>query len=196
MNPQIEERIKIVRSLKSVYDSQNKRLGKREKWLKLSASFDYWIVMILLLFLIILAIAAIFQIEPMNEKWQKSGLLVLMTYAIAIKSPYSFIELLLLKHVKKIKNLNLSFPEFLNQDLKEMIDRLNSKKTRFNYIILAVIFIVFASALQVFELNPYWNFFTFPVILLSIVLLIRINLQISPVKKNIKRFESISKTAD
>ena len=193
MNSQIEERIKIASSFKSVYDSQNKKTGKWEKWLKLSAGFDYWIVMILLVFLIFLSIAAIFQIDPINTKWQKSGLIVLMTFAISIKSPYSFIELLLLNHIKRLEKLELNFPEFLNEDFKAIITKLNSKKIRFNIINLPILIIVLGSLLQVFELNPYWNYFSVLVFALSLILLIRINYQIKFVKKHLTKFEAIIK---
>ncbi|PKP34194.1 MAG: hypothetical protein CVU00_07860 [Bacteroidetes bacterium HGW-Bacteroidetes-17] len=191
MNSQIEERIKIARSFKSVYDPQNKNLGKREKWLKLSAGFDYWVVMIMLIFLIFLSLAAILQIDPINTKWQKSGLIVLMTFAISIKSPYSFIELLLINHIKRLESLNLNFPEFLNQDFKEIIIKLNSKKTRFNLLQLPLLIIILGALLQTFNFNPFWNYFSFLVLAVSTILLIRINYQIRFVKKHLIKFDSI-----
>lgn len=191
MNSQIEERIKIASSFKSVYDSQNKKLGKREKWLKLSAGFDYWVVMILLVFLIFLSLAAILQLDPINTKWQKSGLIVLMTFAISIKSPYSFIELLLINHIKRLEGMNLNFPEFLNQDLIEIILKLNSKKTRFNLLQLPLLIIILGALLQTFDFNPYWNYFSFLVLAVSTILLIRINYQIRIVKKHLVKFDAI-----
>jgi len=193
MNSQIEERIEIASSFKSVYDSQNKKLGKREKWLKLSAGFDYWGVMILLIFLIFLSLAAVLQIDPINTKWQKSGLIVLMTFAISIKSPYSFIELILINHIKRLESLNVNFPEFLNQDFKIIVTKLNSKKTRFNLLLLPLLIIIIGALLQTFEFNPYWNYFSFLVLAFSPILLIRINYQIRIVKKHLIKFEAIIK---
>ncbi len=191
MNNQIEERIKIIKRFKSIYSTQKKSLDKNNFWFRMSAGFDYWGASFLLLFLIFISFTAIFQIEPINEKWQNSGLIVLMTFAIAIKSPYSFIELMLLKHVKKIKDLELSFPESLNQDLKEIIFRLNSKKMRVNVFGLPSIFIVLGGALKVFDLNPYWNYFPYLVFFFSPILLIRINYLIRLMRRNLAKFDSL-----
>ncbi len=191
MNAQIEERIKIIRRFKSVYSTQEKNPQKMNFWFNFSAAFEYWVTMLLLIFLMFLSFSAIFHIEPFNEKWQTSGLIVLMTFAIAIKSPYSFIELFLLKHVKKIIKLDLSFPQSLNQELKEIITKINSKKNRMNIIGLPSILIMLGGLLKVLDLNPYWNYFTYIVLVFSPILLIRINFQISIVKKNLNKFDSI-----
>jgi hypothetical protein len=191
MNQQIEERIKIIKRFKSVYSIQEKDPEKKNFWFRMSAGFDYWVVMFLLTFLIFVSFSAIFKIEPINEKWQNSGLLVLMAFALAIKSPYSFIELALLKHVKKIKGLDLSTPYSLNQELKKIITRLNSKKHRLNVVGLPSILIILGGALKVFDLNPYWNYFSYLVLFFSPILIIRINYQISLVRKNLSKFETL-----
>lgn len=191
MNNLIAERIKIINRFKSLYSTNKKSSKENNFWFRMSAGFDYWAVMLLLIFLMFMSFSAIFQIEPINEKWKNSGLLVLMVFAIAIKSPYSFIELALLKHVKKIKDLDLNFPESLNQDLSKIITRLNSKKVRLNLIGLPTIFIILGALLHQFELNPYWNYFSYLVLGFSPILIIRINYQISLIKKNLSKFDSL-----
>lgn len=193
MNSQIEERIKIAEQFKSIYGYTDKMPGKRKKWLQFSAAIDYWMVMAMLVFLIYISLMAILQIEPISLKWQKSGLLVLLIFSMAIRSPYAYIELLLLKHINNLENLDLTFPEFLNQDLKEIISKLNNKKHHINIIGLPSLVIALGGLLQVIELNPFWNYFTFLVLAFSPILIIRINYQIRIVKKHLIKFEAIIK---
>ncbi len=192
MNNQIDERIKIAKSFKSIYNWKGKTPEKREKTLKMVAFSDYGIVTFLLFVCILASAMTIFQTQSISSNWEKSGLLVLLTMSFSLRSPFSFIELILNNHIKKIENVRYQFDNELNNELDNIITKLNRRKKYIYLIGLPAILIFIPAMLQVFNANPYWDKFPPFVLTVSLYILVRIHYDIMKLKRNLKRVESIN----
>lgn len=190
MNNQIDERIKIAKNFKSLYSWEGKSPEKREKTLKRTGFMEYGFVMILLSVLIVASAMSAFQIEPFIGKWPKAGLLVLLTMVYSLRSPFLYIELLLHKHINKIRNSELEFNEELNTDFDNIIAQLN-KRRKYIYLTGApLLLIALAAFVQVLDVMPYWDKFPPLVLIISLYLVVRINYDVLKLKKNLARVVS------
>ena len=187
MNNQINERIKIAKNFKSIYNWEGKSPEKKEKTLKRVAFLDYGIVMVLLFILIVASAMSTFQIESLSGNWTNTGLLVLMTMGLSVRAPFSYIELMLQKHINQIKNLEIKFDEELNTEFDNIVERFNKRKKYIFLIGIPVILIFISALLQVFDANPYWDKFPPLVFIVSLYLVVRINYYILIVKKNLAK---------
>lgn len=187
MNSQIDERISIANSFKSIYNWTGKTPEKKEKMLKRVAFLDYGIVMFLLSILIIISAMSTFHIESFSRNWTNAGLIVIMTMALTFRAPFSYIELMLHKHIKQIKNIETKFDQKLNTEFDSIVKRFNKRKKYFYLIGIPSLFILISALLQVFIVNPYWEKFPPLVLVVSLYLLIWINYDIMIVKKNLAK---------
>jgi hypothetical protein len=122
MTNQITERIQIIDRFKSIYNWENKTEEKKIKTLKFISFLDYEVVIILLAFSILASgLTSFHVVSIISGNWEKSGILVLMTMSLSIRVPLGFIELLLKKHSKEIKDLKIDFVDKLNHDLEFLI---------------------------------------------------------------------------
>lgn len=188
MTNQIIERIKIIENFKSIYEWKGKTQEQKGKALKITASLDYGLEMVLIILLIFVSTLSFFQIETaISGNWENSGLLVLMTMSLSIRAPFGYIELMLKKHTQKIKDLKIDFDKKLNQDLECLISKFNARKKYLYLTGFPAILISIAALLQVFDLNPYWDKFPPFVGAVSLYLLVRINYDIIRLKRNLKK---------
>jgi hypothetical protein len=188
MTNQITERIQIIDGFKSIYNWKNKTEEKKIKTLKLTSFLDYGLVMILLAFSILASGLTSFHVDSIiSGNWEKSGLLVLMTMSLSIRAPFAFIELILKKHSKEIKDLKIDFDDKLNHDLEFLISKFNDRKKYLYIIGLPAILILIAALLQVFDLNPYWDKFPHFVGGVCVYILVRINYDIVRLKRNLRK---------
>ncbi len=187
MNSQINERIIIAKNFKSFYNWTGKTPEDKEKMLKRGAFLDYGIVMVLLSFLIIISAMSTFHIEPFSRKWTNTGLLALLTMGLSFRAPFSYIELILHKHINQIKNIETKFDQKLNTEFDSIIKRFNKRK-RYIYLLgIPSLFIFISALLQFFDLNPYWGKFPPLVLVVSLYLVVRINYDILIIKKNLEK---------
>lgn len=187
MIKQVEEQIQIAKNFKSIYNWEEKSQQKREETIKKAGFLDYGFVMILLSILVIASAMVVFKIEPFIHKWENAGILVLMAMSFSIRSPFSYIELMLHKHMIKIKNIEIEFDEELNAEFENIVAKFNKRR---NYIYLTgipAILIGIAAFLQVFDGNPYWDKLPPLVLLISLYLITRINYDILKLRRNLRR---------
>ena len=190
MDNQINKRIEIAKNYNSIYGWKKMTPEKREKTLKRIALLDYWIVMVLLPFLIIVSALSTFQIDIFSRNWTNAGLLVLMTMSLSIRAPLSYIEVMLQNHIKKIESNKHEFNNRLNDELHTIVVKLNRRKKTIYLTGIPVIIIMIPALLQVFNTNPYWDKFPPLVLIVSLYLVVRINYDIVKLKQNLKQAEN------
>jgi hypothetical protein len=186
----IDERKNIIVSLKSNYGERKKGIDKRIQYLKGMAILD----LLLTTFcggIVLLSII----LEPLGYeffKWQKMGLLTILSLSFILRLPEEIFELKLLKHLRNISDKSdfLGIDK-LNSDLKIIVDKLN-KKLKYNRLIipLAIIILVLGFIQVLSEnLNPYWNYAKIPVLLFFGMIVIRFYNVYKKLNKNIMETE-------
>jgi hypothetical protein len=109
-----------------------------------------------------------------------------MTIAVSFHAHYSFIEFLLLNHVKDLKHSNFKCNHNANLELKNIINDMNFHRFKPYWIIIPAIAVIISGAFTVLELNPYWNWFVIPVLITSVLLSWRLNNSVFLIRKNIE----------
>jgi|UniRef100_UPI004047F183 hypothetical protein len=186
----IDERKNIIVSLKSNYGERKKGIDKRIQYLKGMTILD----LVLTTFcggIVLLSII----LEPLGYeffKWQKMGLLTILSLSFILRLPEEIFELKLLKHLRNISDKSdfLGIDK-LNSDLKIIVDKLN-KKLKYNRLIipLAIIILVLGFIQVLSEnLNPYWNYAKIPVLLFFGMIVIRFYNVNKKLNKNIMETE-------
>ena len=189
MIKQIEKRIQIVKNFKSIYNWEGESAEKREKTIQIAVFLEYGFVMILLSILVVGSAMVVFEFEHFIDRWANAGILILITMSFSIRSPFSYVELMLHKHINIIKSIE--FDEKLNTELEDIITRFNLRKKYIYLTAIPAILIGIAAFLQVFDGNPYWNKLPPFVMLISLYLITRINYDILKLKRNLKRVENL-----
>lgn len=190
MDTKISERKNIIVSLKSNYGEPKKGIEKRIQFLK----------RITILYLImalfsggILFLSIVFEVfDSEIFKWEKTGLLAILSLSIVLNLPKQCYELKLLKHIKKID----SKPDFigidkLNRELKNTIDKLNDRfRIDWILIVLAILIVIMGIWQMGFEdNNPYWNYMKLPIIVFYGIILFRFIITNKKLTKNINETE-------
>ena len=189
MTEQTEERIKIIRQFKSIYYPANASPDKLIKSLKILGYMNFGIVNLLLIFLIVITTCSLFQIVQFTQIWHKFALTVSITLSMSLHAHFSYIELLLKNHIRKLNELNFSFDNTLNIELKDLIHDLNYHRFKPYWITFPTIIVFIASGMMVLEINPFWDNFIWPVLITSILLSWRLNNYIFLVRRNIEMTE-------
>ena len=115
------------------------------------------------------------------------SLFVLMTMGLSFRAPFSYIELILHKHIDQIRNLETKFDQKINTEFDSIIKQFN-KRIKYIYLNGIPSILIFISALlQFFNVNPYWEKFPPFVLVLSLYLVVRINYDILIIKKNLAK---------
>lgn len=188
MNNQINERIIIANDFKWIYNWKGKLSGKKEKTLKRIAFLDHGIALFLLTVSIFTSAMSTFQIETFFI-WAEAGVLVLITMGFSLRARFSYIELMLQRHIKKIENIDIQFDEKINNEFANIIAKFNKNRKQNIFILGLFLFLIFTALLQVIGLNPYWEKFPPLVLALSLYLMVRINYDIMILKRNLERVE-------
>jgi len=189
MNDQIEERIKIIKGFKSYTYWKEKSPEEISNLLRVFAPIDYGFTLVFLLFVIVLSASALFELEFLSSKWEKSGLIVLMTISFSLRSPLTLAELMLKKHVQKIRTKNLAIKASLNFDLRSIISNFNNRRRKSVFFIIPVVLIMLASFAQVFEMNPYWSYFSSIILAYCVFVFVWIHYQLLKLRNNLKTVE-------
>ena len=186
----VQERDIIVESFKSYFDWQDKTFRQREKELVRSIVME-GLGMVSLLFTIYISGRTVFNPEFALTHWKNACVLVIMTLALTVRTPSSSIEFQLLKHVRKINNLNFEFNPSLNQRLKGQIDRLNNRKYRLFLNMVPTFLIMIGAIMQLLIINPYWDSFSYVVFIYCLFLLLRIIFQFLSIRINLNQVDSL-----
>ncbi len=186
----IEERKNIIVSLKSNYGERKKGIEKRIQYLKgmniLNLTLTIFCGGIILMSIIL---------EPFGFeffKWQKMGLMTILSLSFILRLPEETFELKLLKHLKRISDkTDFSGIEKLNSELKTIVADLNKKMNYHRIFIPLVIAILTLGMIQVIseDLNPYWNYAKILVILFFGMVLTRFRKVIRKLNRNINETE-------
>ncbi|SHJ85243.1 hypothetical protein SAMN04487911_1459 [Arenibacter nanhaiticus] len=155
----IDERKNIIVSLKSNYGERKKGVEKRIKYLK-GMNILNLILTILCGGIILTSII----LEPFGFevfKWQKMGLVTILSLSFILRLPEETFELKLLKHLKRISDKSdFDGIEKLNLELKTIVANLNKRMNYHRIFIPLTIAILILGMIQVLseDLNPYWNY--------------------------------------
>lgn len=190
MNPQTEERIRIIKKLKPSLGFNKQPLEKRIKKLRFFGILIYAMANILLIVIIIQSAITLFHLDPTGQSWNKSALMVFITLNLSLHSHYSYIEFLLLKHVDNIKNQEYLISYINNKELKELINNLNYHRFRPYGIIIPALLVMLGSILSYFDSNPYWEIFALPTLVIGTLMLWQLNYKVSQIRNNIEEIES------
>lgn len=193
MNDQIQERMDIINSYKSYINWGNKPERTQKRFLLFFIVIEF-LGLPFLLFITYISVMTILKIEPEYSRWDETGLLVLIVIGMTLKAPLIIKEFILKNHKKKIKDLNITFNEKTNADLKEIIC---GKKTTVKRLVVFVIpsTIIFISAfLQQIDLNPFWDIFAFVIPIFTLYFLTLVYFEIRKLKKNFAQVEAEIKT--
>lgn len=184
----MKERKEILLSVKSNYGEIKKGIDKRISYLKgmniLNGS----------LFIIsggVLIITILSELLGYNFfKWNKMGIMAILSLAFILRLPKDILELKLLNHYKKIENVTFENKtiNLLNNDLANIIGVLNKGIHNNIIIIICAIGIMFMGIWLLYDENtPYWNYMKIPVLVFYVIILVdylNINTKISANIKN------------
>lgn len=193
MKTKIEERKNIIVSLSSNY------FGERDKGI--DTRIKYLRTMGILNLVLAILCGGIIVLSILNEffgfeifKWNKMGLLTILSISFILNLPNELYELKLLKHLKNI-NTKSEFNgiDELNTELKNVIDNLNNRLKN-NWILIALgIVIMIMGIWQMFydKNNPYWNYMKLPILMFYGINVIRFVFTNKKLTKNINETEKI-----
>ena len=174
MRTKIDERKNIIISLKPTYGDRKNGIEKRTQYLKTMSFFNI-ILSLLSGGLVILSI--IFEFIGYDSfKWQKMGLLAILSLSVILNLPNGLYELKLLKHLKKINDkMAVERIGELNIDLKSIIDKLNNgMKNNWVTTVLALVIMIMGIWQMGFDdNNPYWKYMKVPILLFYGIILTR-----------------------
>ncbi len=188
MKNRIKERIIILDSFKTM-KLKKKTSVKSEDKLKRKVLVSYLIGVFLVVLLFAISAMMILSENADEILWGWSGLLVVLAILFAIRAPFIYINYLLQKHRNRIDLLNEPFDNSINSDLKNIINRLNDKKMRFNIVGIPAILIIGGALLQLMGMNPYWNYFAYVIMIYCLLIIAKIYFDINMVQENFKKFE-------
>lgn len=190
MNQYAEERIRIIRKLKPSIYVRELSLDLRIKKLKFISLLNYLLANFLLIVLMIQSALTLLQYDPSGESWQKSALGVFITLNLSLLAHYSYIEYLLLKHARNLKNQQYNISYINNKELKELVTRLNNNRLKPYWIVIPSLVVMVGSLFAYFNYNLYWEIFALPVLLVGALLSWRLNNEVWMVRSNIEHIES------
>ena len=188
---EIEERKNIIMSLNPTFGDRQKGLGKRIKYLKIMIAVD----LILTLFCGGIIFTSI-TMEPFGFeffKWEKMGLITILSLSFVLRLPEETFEIKLLLHLRKlISKADCGGVSKLNSELKNIVVDLNKKTNYQVYFIPLAIMILILGIVQVLaeDLNPYWNYAKVLVVLFFGIVLKRFYKMNKKLTKNIIETEN------
>ena len=190
MKTKIDERKNIIISLKTNYGERKKGIEKRIQYLKIMSSIN----LILIIFCGGILLVSIISGQFGNEliKWQKMGLLAILSLSCILNLPNELYELKLLKHLKRINAVSeFNGIEKLNNELKSIIENLNNRLKNNWLVIILAIGIIFMGMIQVISesINPYWNYMKSPILLFFGIVTVRYLTTNKKLTKNINEIE-------
>lgn len=166
MKTKIDERKNIIVSLKSSYGEKNKGIEKRIHFLKLMSIINIILIIFSAGILFLSIVSEQFGIGFF--KWEKMGLIAILSLSFVLNLPKSLYELKLLKHLIRINSKSeFNGIEKLNKELKNIIYQLNNGlKNNWHVFFLAIVIMIMGIWQSLYDQsNPYWQYMKIPVIL-------------------------------
>ncbi len=190
MKTNIDNRKNIIISLKSYYGERKKGIDKQIQFLKMSNFMQILISIFCFGFLMTSIISE--QLDYDFFKWEKTGLLTLLSLMAFLNLPNGIFELKLLTHFKKINEYkDFNGIEKLNDDLKFQIDKLNNRiETNIIPLVLGVLILIMSGWQTMSENNPYWEYMKIPIILFFGFIIIRFIIVNKKLTENIRKVEN------
>ncbi|MFL3661102.1 MAG: hypothetical protein ACI6PN_05060 [Polaribacter sp.] len=189
MNEKMNDRKNIIISLKSNLGKPKNGIEKRLSFLKGMTILNSTLTLFSAGILVLSIVSGLFNYQIF--KWEKTGLLAVLSLSFILNLPNQFYELKLLNHLKNI-NSKSEFDgiEKLNIELKSIIKKLNNRlKNGWLEIVLAIIIMIMGIWQMGFDNNnPYWNYMKLPILAFYGIILFRF------VFTNRKLNENINKT--
>ena len=142
MKTKIDERKNIIVSLKSSYGEKNKGIEKRIHFLKLMSIINIILIIFSAGILFLSIVSEQFGIGFF--KWEKMGLIAILSLSFVLNLPKSLYELKLLKHLIRINSKSeFNGIEKLNKELKNIIYQLNNGlKNNWHVFFLAIVIMI------------------------------------------------------
>ncbi|HEY9170615.1 MAG TPA: hypothetical protein VIN72_14075 [Lutibacter sp.] len=190
MTTNIDNRKNIIISLKSYYGERKKGIDKQIQFLKKMNFMHIFVGIFCFWFLMTSIISE--QINYDFFKWQKTGLLSLLSLMAFLNLPNGIFELKLLTHFKKINEYkDFIGIEKLNDDLKFQVDKLNNRiGTNIIPLFLGMLILIMGAWQTMNENNPYWKYMKIPVILFFGFIITRFIIINKKLTKNIRKVEN------
>ncbi|MCC9167134.1 hypothetical protein LN893_09785 [Pontibacter sp. XAAS-A31] len=188
MTEQVQQRIKILESFNAGISWQSKTHEQKRKRLFWLSTAHLVVTLILLFVLLWFTTRAILGIEV--ARWDKMGLLVLMSVSFFLRAPAYFVGYLLQKNIQRTQAHKVNLDVKLTEELAETISRMNSRKRRILLMLPSVVLSV-AAILQVFELNSYWSVFRYFTLFYCFFFIVRTILEVSTVNRIFKKVNSV-----
>ena len=185
----ISDRIAIAKQFKSLHEWQD--ATHKAKHLKRGRNIEGVLVPFLLLLAAIISVDKLFHFYEVTTYWPKAGLLVGLAMGLSFRAPFTYIEALLTNHIERLTKAKVHYDKELDHELDRIITLFN-KRNSHNYLKRSPIIILTLSAsLQVLEANPYWAYFSLPVLFVSLYSLAQICYDIYLLKNHLKKAEPL-----
>lgn len=184
----MNERIAIAKQFKPVYEWKN--ATHKEKQLKRATFGDFILTPFLLFVAVVCSSLEVFEVSAFTVYWPKAGLLVGFAAAISFRAPFTYIEVLLEKHIAHMLTSKRHSNTELDQELNRIVNTYNKRTTAIYLKRSPLIIISLAATLQVLDNNIYWDYFAPFVLIVSVFYLAQIAYDIFMLKTHIKKAES------
>lgn len=190
MDQYAEERIMIISKLKPFFYVKDQPIDQRIKKRTSLSLLNYLLANFLLIVLMVQSALSLLQFDPSGESLHKSALLIFITMNLSLQAHLSYIEYLLLRHARNLKNRQYNISYIHNKELKKLVTRLNNNRFKPYWIVIPSLAVMLGSLMSYFNYNPYWELFAWPVLLVSALLSWRLNNEVWLVRNNIEHTES------
>lgn len=190
MDQYTEERIMIITKLKPFFYVKDQPIDQRIKKRTSLSLLNYLLANFLLIVLMVQSALSLLQYDLSGQSWHKSALLIFITINLSLQAHLSYIEYLLLRHARNLKNRQYNISYIHNKELKELVTRLNNNRFKPYWIVIPSLGVMIGSLMSYFNYNPYWELFAWPVLLVSALLSWRLNNEVWLVRNNIEHTES------
>jgi hypothetical protein len=191
MITEIEERKRIIISLKSNYRDKNLGIDKRIRNVKMYVTI-YTVLTIFVVGIVLISIIG----EALGYtflKWNKMGLFVLFSIGYVLRVPKDIFELKLLNHLKSLNDhSDVNQINESNIRLKGIIEKINNNRNFLIIVIPLMVVLIILTFLQIpsDNLHPLWNYAKIPTCLIYVIGLIRYFTIIIKLNENIKAFDT------
>ena len=187
----MEERLSVIDLFKSMFGVPKKGDKSRIKYLKTTIVFNI-VALIICWVPILMSIFSHFWGYDFL-KWDKMGLLVILSLGNSLNLPNNIYELKLLLHAQKLKNQEIdSIDHSVNSELKNIMSNLNSRINNRWYIIplLVVILILALWQFLIENQNPYWAYGKLPILLFGGIVTFDFHKTYNKLTQNIQKAEA------
>jgi len=186
----MDKRKNIIDSLNTIAKRQSRSNEERIQFLEMMKSMDVVLIVVCGGIIATSILSYLFGYHLFS--WSELAIIVMIGLGLILSFPSIFYELRILKHREVIsRGDDFNEMDVLNEELKSIIDGLN---TRFeeNWITTLIgLFIMAIGAWQMFveNANPYWNYMKIPTAVFSGIIIVRFIFTYRKLSSNIKETE-------